>query len=63
MNGTHQLLVSAGDVNLLGHNINTAHKNTYALTEARNVAGLERQRTQNMFASCLQNAGKIICLM
>jgi hypothetical protein len=52
MNGTHQLLVCAGDVNLVGHNINTAHTNTDALTEGRKLAGLE-ENTDNM-RTCLR---------
>jgi hypothetical protein len=54
MNGTHQLLVYAGDVNLLAHNINTAHENTYALTEARNVAGTQ-EHVRVLPAECGKN--------
>jgi hypothetical protein len=34
LNGTHQLLVYADDVNLLGDNIDTVRKNIETLTDA-----------------------------
>jgi hypothetical protein len=41
LNGTHQLLGYADDVNLLGGNINTTKKNTETLVEATKRVGLE----------------------
>jgi hypothetical protein len=41
LNGTHQLLVYADDVNLLGDNIDTVQKNTETLTDASKEVGLE----------------------
>jgi hypothetical protein len=40
-NGTHQLLVSADDVNLLGDNIDTMKKNTQTLIEAGKESDLQ----------------------
>jgi hypothetical protein len=41
LNGTHQLLVYAGDVNLLGDNIATMKRNTQSLIDASKEVGLE----------------------
>jgi hypothetical protein len=41
LNGTHQLLAYADDVNLLGDNIDTINKNTQTLSDVRKEVGLE----------------------
>jgi hypothetical protein len=40
LNGTHQLLAYADDVNLLGDNRDTLNKNTETLTDASKEVGL-----------------------
>jgi hypothetical protein len=44
LNGTHQLLVYADGVNLLGHNINTIKKNAGALNDVSKEVSLEVNR-------------------
>jgi hypothetical protein len=60
INGTHQLLVYAGIVNLLGDNIDTIKKNTQTLTEASKEVGLEVnvEKPKHMLLSHHQNAGQ-----
>jgi hypothetical protein len=57
---THQRLVHADDVNLLGDNIDTIKKDTETLIDASKEVGLvaSTEKTKYMLLSCHQNAGK-----
>jgi hypothetical protein len=59
LNGTHQLLAYADDVNLLGDNMDTIKKNTETLIYASKEVGLEinAEKTKYMLLSGYQNAG------
>jgi hypothetical protein len=60
LNGTHQLLVYADDVNLQADNIDTIMKNTETLIDASKEIGVEvnADKTKYMLLSRHQNAGQ-----
>jgi hypothetical protein len=57
LNGTHQLLAYADDVNIVGDNIDTIQKNTKAPLDGSKV-GLEvnPEKSKYMLVSCCQKA-------
>ena len=59
LNGTHQLLAYADDVNILGGSMHTVKKNAEALVAATKEIGLEvnAHKTKYMTMSRDQNAG------
>jgi len=59
VNGTHQLLAYANDVNLLAENKDSLKKPTEAVLDASEEVGLEAnaEEAKRMFMSSHQNAG------
>jgi len=59
LNGTHQLWVYAGDVNILGGSMHTVEKNTEALLVTSKATGLEvnADKTKYVVMSRYQNTG------
>jgi sorting nexin-29 len=60
LNGTHQLLAYADDVNIVGENIDTIQRNTKALLDASKEVGLKvnSEKTKYMLVSRCQKAGR-----
>jgi sorting nexin-29 len=60
MNVTHQLLVYADDINLVGNSINTIKENTETLLQSSRDIGLEinAEKTKYMIMSRYPNSGQ-----
>jgi hypothetical protein len=60
VNGTHQLLAYAVDMDLLGDNIDTINKNTQTLIDASKEVGIEinAEKIKYMLLSRHQNVGR-----
>ena len=61
LNGTHQMLAYADDVNILARSIHTVKENAEALVAANREIGLEvsADKTKYLVMSRDQNAGRI----
>jgi len=64
LNGTHQLLVYASDVNILGRSIHTIKKNTGAFTVAseENEVKVNADKTKYVVMSRIRMQGEVITL-
>ena len=60
LNGTHQLLVYADDINILGERVHIIKENEEALVVASKETGLEvnADKTKHMVTSRDQNVGR-----
>jgi len=54
LNGTHQLLALADDVNIMGRSVDTVTKNAEGLIAATKEIGLEVNAHKNKHMTCLE---------